>query len=318
MTAAASTSPRRHHAARAGAGCAVVTMCAITGTLVTDPPRPTPQTVLATPGLQTRAVQFAALVQDMTDRQQQALGQISRAAATNTVPTPSPLAAVPAPAAAIDDLTGAIWGAIGNVIAVIPPNLLQATQTAFLTVLIAPVAGLIGLNVPPQLAPILPLIAVAYTVLSPVIAVGNFFSVLATGQPLPIYIPAGPLPWIYSVAATPPPAAPTAAAPVTVGATAPAPSRKAVPTSAVASASKPKPQQSPRSTAAIPKPTVALANSDTPQVDQTSVHATTGKPNKSTSPDNQTASANQSRHVSGSTKGTSKGVPGTDRSDQSR
>ena len=161
---------------------------------------------------------------------------------------------IPAPAAAIDDLTGAIWGAIGNVIAVIPPNLLQATQTAFLTVLIAPVAGLIGLNVPPQLAPILPLIAVAYTVLSPVIAVGNFFSVLATGQPLPIYIPAGPLPWIYSVAATPPPAAPTAAAPVTVGATAPAPSRKAVPTSAVASASKPKPQQSPRSTAAIPKP----------------------------------------------------------------
>lgn len=217
MTVTAVTLPRRRHAIRTGAGCAIVTACALTGTLVSDPLLPTPQAIVVSPRVETRAVEFAALVQDMTTRQQQVLDQLTRAAATNTGAVP--LAAAPVPAAAIPgvDVVGTIASRVGSAF----------TYTAQA---LASMAFILGFNLFTQGISLTSLAYVAgYLIASPVLAVATFLSVL-TGLPVPgsllsgfaaVPAPTAAEPVVSTAVTTTPPAtlaatpAPTAAVPGT-------------------------------------------------------------------------------------------------------
>ncbi|TDK87889.1 hypothetical protein [Mycolicibacterium mucogenicum] len=166
---------------------------------------------ISAPRLDTRAVQFAAFVQEMTTREQELCDQLTAAAATNTFAGPVPLAAT--------DPLATAGGVVVDAIRALGVAVVEAAKSTAVSVVSIPLIMLNRAATDPFYLPWLPIGLVAYAFTLPFQVVGTFAYDLVANltKVVTALVPAaaGPAPAAAdspaSVAANP---SPTAANPV--------------------------------------------------------------------------------------------------------
>ncbi|WP_162563728.1 hypothetical protein, partial [Mycolicibacterium mucogenicum] len=166
---------------------------------------------ISAPRLDTRAVQFAAFVQEMTTREQELRDQLTAAAATNTFAGPVPLAAT--------DPLATAGGVVVDAIRALGVAVVEAAKSTAVSVVSIPLIMLNRAATDPFYLPWLPIGLVAYAFTLPFQVVGTFAYDLVANltKVVTALVPAaaGPAPAAAdspaSVAANP---SPTAANPV--------------------------------------------------------------------------------------------------------
>lgn len=121
---------------------------------------------ISAPRLDTRAVQFAAFVQEMTTREQALVEQITSTAATNTFAAPAPLAAT--------DPLATAGSAVINVITALGQAVVEAAKSTAVSVVSIPLVMLNRAATDPFYLPWLPIALVSYAFTLPFQVVGTF------------------------------------------------------------------------------------------------------------------------------------------------
>ncbi|MEN4445972.1 hypothetical protein [Mycobacterium sp. SM3041] len=165
---------------------------------------------ISAPRLDSRAVQFAAFVQEMTTREQELREQITAAAATDTFAGPVPLAAT--------DPLATAGGLVVDVIKALGVAVVEAAKSTAVSVISIPLVMLNRAATDPFYLPWLPIALVSYAFTLPFQVVGTFAYDLVANltQVVTALVPAAAAPAAAtaspeSAAATP---SPTAANPV--------------------------------------------------------------------------------------------------------